>query len=39
MWEMHDGSGWWLVFASTWMLPFWGAVIAGVARLAQELKR
>jgi putative membrane protein len=33
MWEMHDGSGWWMVFASIWMLLFWGAIIVGVAWL------
>ena len=33
MWAMHDGSGWWLVFASIWMLLFWRAIIAGVAWL------
>jgi len=31
MWEMHDGMGWWMIFAGVWMLIFWGVVIAGLA--------
>lgn len=28
MWEMHDGMGWWMMFAGIWMLIFWGVIIA-----------
>jgi putative membrane protein len=28
---MHDGMGWWMIFASTWMLIFWGVIVAGIA--------
>jgi putative membrane protein len=37
MWNMHDGSGWWLVYGAFWMIVFWGILIAGVAWLAARL--
>ena len=31
MWDMHDGMGWWMVFAGIWMLLFWAIIIGGIA--------
>jgi putative membrane protein len=31
MWEMHDGMGWWMIFAGFWMILFWGIIIGAVA--------
>jgi uncharacterized membrane protein len=29
MWlGVHDGTGWWMIFAEIWMLLFWGPIIA-----------
>jgi hypothetical protein len=29
MWlGIHDGTAWWIAFASIWMLIFWGPIIA-----------
>jgi uncharacterized membrane protein len=29
MWlRVHDGTGWWMLFAGIWMLIFWGPIIA-----------
>jgi putative membrane protein len=39
MWEMHDGSGWWMVYGAFWMIVFWGILIAGVAWLVARLTR
>lgn len=37
MWEMHDGMGWWMVFAGFWMVLFWGILIGGIAWLISRI--
>ena len=28
MWDHDGGMGWWMIFGGTWMLLFWGFVVA-----------
>jgi len=27
MWDMHDGSGWWMLYGAIMMVVFWGLII------------
>jgi len=37
MWDMHDGSGGWMVFGGLMMVVFWGLIIALVVWAVKEL--
>jgi uncharacterized membrane protein len=39
MWDMHEGMGWWMIFAGIWMLLFWGGLILGVVWLVTQMSR
>lgn len=28
MWDMHDGSGWWMLFGCIWFIIFWAVIIS-----------
>jgi len=31
MWDMHGGTGWWMVFGWLWFVLFWGFVVGLIA--------
>ncbi len=37
MWDMHDGSGGWMVFGALMMVVFWGLIIALVVWVVRSL--
>ena len=40
MWPWHEGTSWWMLFGSIWMVIFWGGLIAfivwGITKLSRR---